>query len=562
MATARHHHLKRYRQIIAALVRNGFGLMLEQTGVFRYLRMRHRPLDAASAKAAEIARLSIGERLRRSCEELGPTFIKIGQILSTRPDVFSPEIAGELEKLQDAVNPFSFEEVRQVINEEFSESPDSVFAWIDPQPLAAASLSQVHQARLPTGQPVVIKVQRPGIKAGIQTDLEILQDLVTFICNHTQYGQLYDFVGMMSELEKTLNNELDFRKEAENAEQFRRNMSERTGVSVPTIRWIYSTERVLTMSHVEGLRISQHDQLQAAGINLTDLGIRLSREIICQILEDGFFHADPHPGNLSIQPDGEIVFLDLGMVGRLNDHRKKILSSLFVGMATQNSHQVVAAIVDLDTVQQRGGLRHFERDVERLMDQVLTMPIAEIQVGPLMAQVFQLAFQYHIQIPGEMTLIAKTLITLQGVIDKLDPNLNLLTIMEPMAGQLLRRSFSVEEIGRDLLRNLNDTKVLMQKAPSILLDMLQKYEDDDFNLRFELKDIQKVQKHFDQISTRLSFSVILLAVSIIVAGIIVGSSLSAGSDPEFNMILLRVSLIVAVTILFGLIISIIRTKRF
>ncbi|HBP38689.1 MAG TPA: 2-octaprenylphenol hydroxylase, partial [Clostridiales bacterium] len=192
-------HLKRYRQIIRVLVRHGFGLLLEQLGIFAYLKIRHRKLDPYSASAAENARQSLGERLRLSCEELGPTFIKIGQILSTRPDVFSPEVAGELVKLQDSVNTFAFAEVCQVITEEFSEPPEKVFAWIDPEPLAAASLSQVHKARLPTGQTVVIKVQRPGIAAGIKVDLEILKDLVSFVCNHTHYGTLYDFAGMMSE---------------------------------------------------------------------------------------------------------------------------------------------------------------------------------------------------------------------------------------------------------------------------------------------------------------------------------------------------------------------------
>ena len=178
-------HWRRYRQIIGVLVSNGFGLLLEQLGIFGYLRLRHRKLDSGSIEAAANARLSVGERLRLSCEQLGPTFVKIGQILSTRPDIFSPEIAGELEKLQDSANPFPFADVRQVIESEFGQPMEEVFAWIDPEPIAAASLSQVHRAGLPTGQTVVVKVQRPGIKAGIETDLSILKDLVGFVVNRT-----------------------------------------------------------------------------------------------------------------------------------------------------------------------------------------------------------------------------------------------------------------------------------------------------------------------------------------------------------------------------------------
>lgn len=579
MALTRRLHIKRYQQIIGVLVRNGFGLLLEQLGIFGYLRMRHRPLDPNSTLAAETARQSVGERLRHACEELGPTFIKIGQILSTRPDIFSPEIAGELEKLQDAVNPFPFADVRKVVESEFGETLEQIFDWFDEKPLAAASLSQVHRARLPTGQTVVVKVQRPDIQPRIQVDLDILKDLVGFVSTHSQYGKYYDFNGMMVELEKTLTNELDFRKEGDNADRFRRNFAARAsqkddlehggqhpgGAMVPAIRWIYTTCRVLTMEYVEGIRINQVDELKAAGIDLTSLGVRLCQDMVLQVLQDGFFHADPHPGNLSIQKDGTICYLDLGMVGQLSESRKKALSSLFIGIASQDSHRVAEAIVDLDTVKQHGSMRRFEHEVDRLLEEYLTRPISEIQVGELVARIFQLAFHHHIQIPAEMTLIAKVLITLQGITEKLDPDINLLVIMQPMASRLLRNAFSLEDLARSAHRSLTDYKSLLQTAPTIMLEMMHKLEDDDFGLRFELKDIDKVQKHFDRISNRLSFSVILLALAIIVAGIIVGSSLSIGVDPalqRLNAGILEGALVIAGIILAGLVISMFRTKKF
>ena len=571
MKKKRRLHLRRYRQITSVLVRNGFGLLLEQLGIFGYLRFRHRKLDPGGVEASENARLSVGERLRLSCEQLGPTFVKIGQILSTRPDIFSPEIAGELEKLQDSVNPFPFAEARKVIEEEFGEPLENIFAWIDEEPIASASLSQVHRAGLPTGQMVVVKVQRPGIQTSIEVDLDILKDLVNFITNHTQYGDLYDFTGMMTELERTLMNELDFRKEGENADRFRRNFAARSHsdesgrIVVPAIRWIYTTSRVLTMECIVGTRISQVADLKKAGVDCSELAIRLAQNMVRQVLEDGFFHADPHPGNLLVGDDGTLYYLDLGMVGEIGEKKKKILSKLFVGIASKDSHQVTEAIVDLDTVRKRFSLRKFEKDIDRLLDQYLSIPISEIQIGPLIAEIFQLAFQHHIQIPGEMTLIAKVLITLQGITEKLDPDINLLVIMQPLASQLVRHHLSLEEIGRELYRSANDVKKLAQQAPPILLGMLHKLEEDDYNIRFDLKDLDKVQKHFDRISNRLSFSVILLAVSLIVAGIIVGSSLSAGNDPallQLHAVVLRAALAVAVVIVIGLVISVIRSKRF
>jgi ubiquinone biosynthesis protein len=565
MAKTRRLHLKRYNQIVNVLVRNGFGLLMEQLGVFGYLRIRRRKELESSRQAAENARKSIGERLRCTCEELGPTFVKIGQILSTRPDILSPEITTELEKLQDSVNPFPFAEARQVIEEEFGSPLETVFSRFDEEPLAAASLSQVHQASLPTGQNVVVKVQRPGIQAQIKVDLEILQDLANFVSNHTRYGKLYDFQGMMAELTRTLNNELDFRKEGENADRFRANFANRTQVAVPQIRWIYTTSRVLTMQQVDGMRINQVDRLRAAGIDLSDLGIRLAREMVHQVLEDGFFHADPHPGNLWIQPDGTIVFLDLGMVGHLSESRKKALSALFIGIAAKDSHAVAEAILDLDTMQQRGSMRRFERELDRMLDQYLSLPIGEIKLGELVASIFQLAFTYHICIPGELTLIAKVLITLQGILDRLDDSLNLLVIMQPVAGQLLRRSFDLREIGRDLSRNLVDYRAFLKQAPTFFVEMMHRLQDDDFNFQVNIKNIDRIQRHLDWIANRLSFSVILLAVSIIIAGLVIGASLTAGSSPEMNrlsLMILRVGLGVAALILVGLLVSMFRAKRF
>ena len=565
MPLKRHVHFKRYRHIIMVLVRNGFGLLLEQLGVFGYLRMRRRPSDPTGEQASQNARLSVGERLRSACEELGPTFVKIGQILSTRPDIFSPEVAGELEKLQDAVSPFPFEDVKKVIEEEFGEPLNDIFEWIDYKPLASASLSQVHRALLPTGQPVVVKVQRPGIQEQIRVDLDIVKDLVSFIHNRTQYGQLYDYSGMVKELDKTLNNELDFAREGANADQFRKNFANRDKVKVPTVHWIYTTSRVLTMERVEGIRITDKEKLKAASIDPTELGVRLCQDLILQTLEDGFFHADPHPGNLFIQEDGTICYLDLGMVGQLSEARKKALSGLFLGIASQNSRQVVEALVDMDTVMKRGSIRQFEHEVDKLMDEYLSVPVTEIQVGQLIAELFQLAYHNHIQIPGELILNAKVMITLQGTLDKLDADVNLLVIMRPMAAKLLRGEFLLDELRQEVVRNVQNYKALLEHAPVMMLEMLYKLEEDDYNLRFELKDIERVQIHFDRIANRLSFSVILLAVALIIAGIIVGTSYSAGTDPSLavvNMVVLRGSIVVAVLILIGLIVSIIRTKKF
>lgn len=556
-------HLSRYKQIVTVLARNGFGMLLEQSGILRKLHIPRRRAEAASGQARPV--LTTGERLRRSCEELGPTFVKIGQLLSTRPDLLPSEITHELEKLQDAVPPFAFSEVRAVIETEFAQPLAEVFPSFQETPLASASISQVHEAILPTGQPVVVKVQRPGTREAVAIDLAILRDLASLLDKHTRLSQFYDLGQMVTELEKTLTNELDFAREGENADTFRRNLASDRKITVPAIKWIYSTGRILTMERISGIRISDTAALDAAGLDRSELGVRIATSLINQILRDGFFHADPHPGNIFVQTDGTIVFLDLGMVGVLNESRKRLLSEMFIGIATQDGRRVVKAIVDLGTMKQLTNLRQFEREIDQLLEHYLSLPLGDIKVGEMMLQIFQLAGHYKVKIPGEFTLIAKALATTQGVLDRLDNRLQLLPIVRPIAARLLARQNSWPQIKRKMIRNLADYRELASSLPPFLLNLVRKVDDDDFMIRFDLRNLDKLEEHLEHIFNRLSFSVVLLALAIVMAGIIIGSSLSAGTSEAvlaINLTILRFGLFLAAVIVIGMIISIFRSRRF
>jgi hypothetical protein len=256
MVINRWNSIRRYRQIIAVFTKHGFGLLMDQLGIFHYLKIKKRILDT-DAKS-DSSRLSTGARLRLSLEELGPAFVKLGQILSTRPDILPPDIVEELKKLQDSVPPFSFSEVRAVIEDEFEDKLENIYKEFEEKPVAAASISQVHRARLNSGKPVAVKVQRPGIERTINLDINILKDLAGFIDHHTQYGKLYDCSGMVLEFENIIKNELDFTKEAENAEAFKQNFTRDKGIIVPNVKWIYTTKRILTMEYIEGIRVDNY----------------------------------------------------------------------------------------------------------------------------------------------------------------------------------------------------------------------------------------------------------------------------------------------------------------
>lgn len=562
MAASRQINIGRYRHIITVLSKYGFGLLLDQMGILGHINFGKR--TAIAGKESTEERLSAGERLRLSLEELGPAFIKLGQILSTRSDIIPEDVAEELKKLQDSVQPFSFSEVKSIIEEEFDDNIEKLYREFDEIPIAAASIAQVHHAVLNSGKQVAVKVQRPGIEKVIQLDLNILKDMAHFIDHHTKYGEIYDFESMVSEFERTMKEELDFSQEGENADTFRKNFLKDKGIAVPEVKWVYTTKHVLTMEYIEGMRIDEYDKIKSIGIDTRVLAERLADSVCNQIFRDGFFHADPHPGNIKVLGDGTIVLLDLGMVGVLTDTRKRMISNIFIGAASGDSRLIVKSIVELGGVPSRSNMKGFEKDVERIVDNYMSMSWDKMKIEKLLYEIFNMAFVNHIKIPMEFTLIAKAFGTLQTLMEKLAPDMNTITVAKPIANRLLIQSFSIEGIKKDVRKSLWSYKDLLIEFPSAMLNFLNKMEDEDFTVQMEIKDINRIQRRLERVINRMSFSIVLLAVSIIIAGIIIGSSLSASVGSEMyqlNIKILKAGLIVAGIIIAGLVISIFQSRR-
>lgn len=553
---------RRYQEIVTVFAKHGFGLLLDQLGIYRYLKMKKDVSNAGAA--ADNAGVSAGERLRTALEELGPAFVKLGQILSTRPDILPADIITELQRLQDSVKPFPFSEARELIETELEDRLENLYQEFGEEPAAAASISQVYRAKLTSGIPVAVKVQRPGIEKGIKLDLDILKDLARLIDRHTPYGNLYDCSGMVADFESTIKNELDFTKEGDNVDTFRINFSREQDVTAPKVRWIYTTERVLTMEYIEGIRIDDLDALDRAGIDRKKLAETLATSICNQILRDGFFHADPHPGNLRVKPDGTIVFLDFGMVGFVSESRKRMISDFFIGVTTQDAGMVVRAIINMDAVQSHVNVRQFERDIDEIIEKYLSAPMSEIRIDQLLYEVFQICFANHIRIPREFALLAKTLGTLQSLLEKLAPELNSLTVAGPIAKKLMIESLSAKRIGGEIKKDLWKYRNLLRAFPSAMLNLLTKMEEENFTVQFELKESNKLQRRLERISNRISFSVVLLAISIIIAGVLVASGLSADTGGEtyrLNLLVLKLGFAVETVILLGLIISMFRSRK-
>ena len=561
MVVSKHRKFKRSTQIVKIFANHGFGALMDRLGILKYLKIE---MQTKEYTEREISKLSIGERLRLSFEELGPTFIKLGQIMSTRPDLLPREIIHEMEKLQDAVAPFSISDVKEVIEFELGDKLENIFREFKEEPIAAASIGQVHRAKLLSGKAVVVKVQRPNIEKNIELDLGILKDLADFVDNRTKFGKLYSFSKMAEEFETTITNELDFRLEGENAETFKVNFKDEANVIVPDISWIHTTSRVLTMDEIKGTSLKNFEALDQLGLDKKIIARNLANSILYQILRDGFFHGDPHPGNIMVLENNKIAFLDLGMIGQLSPHRKNQFLKMLMGITLKDSKLIVQAIVELDAISESINMRKLEKDIDRLRDQVLSVPLSQIKIGEVFNEIFDLAFSYNIMIPGEFTMLAKSLITLEGLVEKLDPDLNVLEIAEPIAGKLIFTLISPEKIGREILSGAMDYGNLVRKFPSVFLNFLGKVEHDDFTIQIKVKEAERYAQKVDRSFSRLSISLVFLSLSIVIAGTIIGLSLIGIEAADFIMVLsmiLKGSLFLAAITFAALIIAIFRSKR-
>ena len=425
-------------------------------------------------------------------------------------------------------------------------------------PLAAASIAQVHLAISNSGKKMVVKVQRPGIEKSISQDLAVLKEFASFIDHHTKYGKLYDFSKMVQEFENNLNDELDFRTEGENAEIFKENFLHDKGVRVPQISWIHTTKRVLSMEYIDGIKINDFNEMEKAGIDRKIIARNLVESMFQQILRDGFFHGDPHPGNIMVLPNNEIVFLDLGMLGRLNNERKSQFLKMLLGITLKNSRLIIQAMIGLDVMANQINLKRLEKEIDLLRNKYLTIPLSEIKIGEVFNEVFALAFSHKIKIPSEFTMLAKSLVTLEGLVEELDPDVNIMEIAEPIANKLIFTTFSPQKTGQEIVGGILDYASLIKELPSFLINYIRALENDEFAVQVHIKDINRIEKRIDRVAIRNSLGLILVSLSIFSSGILIwlGKDEALFADLyDWLIISLKSSLVLGGLIIIGLIIS-------
>jgi ubiquinone biosynthesis protein len=519
----RYIHLHRYRQIANVLARYGFGFLLDQAGLAELVHRRPR----------ETAPLSTGRRLRLALEELGATFIKLGQLLSTRPDLLPADIIAELTLLQDQLPPFPFAAVRQILETELDQPLEKVFADFNPEPLAAASIGQVHRATLPGGRQVIVKVQRPGVREQVRIDLEILYDLARLAQRYTSWGRIYDFSQMVTEFADAIEGELDYTREGRHADRLRENLAGNPTVYIPAVYWDYTTERVLTQEYVDAVKINDREEINSRGYDRRRIAANLAQSLFQQILVDGFFHGDPHPGNLAVLPGEVIVFMDFGLVGVLSEERKHQFVNLLLGIIRRRSQDVLAVIIAMGMVPPEVNMAALRRDIEALRDRYYHLSLRQISLGQAIEELQQLAFKYHLHMPAELTLVGKTVLTLEGLVRELDPELELAELAEPYGRELLRRRFSARALWQSLLDNLSANLDLVQDLPHRLQHLLDLAEKGELTVRIEPLHLRDLLRHLDRITTKLTISVVLLAFSIIMGSLIISTALGAPGNSLF-----------------------------
>jgi len=517
----RYKNIKRFRQIVNILIKYGFDYFVKQLGLINLVSKGEKILKL---KPSKIAQLPLPIRIRLALEELGPTFIKLGQILSTRPDLIPTDYIKELEKLQDKVPPFAYAQVSQMIKKELGADILKIFKSFEQKPLAAASLGQVHQAILEDGNKAVVKVQRPDIEKVIETDLDILFNLARLTEKHIPASRLYDPVRIAEEFAKAIRSELDYGTEGRNAERFKKNFEGDEIIYTPKIYWEFSSKRILTMELIEGIKINNLKELDEAGYDRKKIAENGAKAFMKQILIDGFFHADPHPGNMLIMKDGIIGFMDFGMMGRLDEEMREKGIDLFIAILERNPNKIINEMLNLGiTSQEEIDTRSLKIDIKEMLDQYYDKPLKEIKLGELINQLVETSIKHQIKMPAEFTLLGKTLITIEGIGLELDPDFNLAEIAKPYAKDVILERKSPQRLMVKLLNDLSELYNLVILIPRQLSKTLKKMEKGTFKLEFQHRGLENLINALDKSTNRLSYSLIL-------AAIIVGSSLIMQTD--------------------------------
>ena len=509
-------NFSRYRQILSILFRYGFDDLVERLKIDQYIEIGLQMISRH--KRENVEKLSRAERIRLLFEELGPTFIKFAQILSTRPDIIPADVIKELEKLQDDVPPFSFAEAREIIENELDNSIDDIFSSFDEMPLASASIAQVHKAVLNDGQVVAVKIQRPGLGKIIEIDLEIMLHLATLMEKNIEEIAFQKPTRIIEEFARTLERELDFSTEAVNMERVSAQFLNDRSVYIPRVYSDYSTTRVLTMEHIDGIKVSEKEKLETAGLDPKIITARGADFVMKQVFEFGFFHADPHPGNVFILPDNVICPIDFGMTGSVDKKRRALFVDILETLARKDPERCARLMLELGEYDEEPDIRVFEKEIEDFMGKHLFKSLKDIDLARLIQDLLDIATNNKIRIPPVIFLMIKAFAAMEGIARLLDPGFDMIAYAEPFVKKAKLARYHPKRLAEDLWIAVSDSMNVVKALPAELLQLTRLIRQNKFIMNMDVRGFENFMKTLDQLSNRLSFS-------IIIAALIIGSAL-------------------------------------
>ncbi len=507
--------LGRLHDIAAVLIRYGFGDLVRRTGLAGVLERTGRALHWHVSD--ELARLEPPARVRRVLEELGPSFVKLGQILSTRVDLFSPEWITEFSKLQDSAIALPFSELRAQLTEDLGEPPENTFPRLETQALAAASLAQVHRAWLSDGTPVVLKIRRPGIRPLVEADLRLLKRLAEIVESEAPDLRRYRPKEVVRQFTLSLRRELDFSAEGRSAERIAANFEAQYDIVIPRIYWEWTCERLNVQDYIDGIPGRDTAALDASGLDRVLLAQRGSDAVLKMILEDGFFHADLHPGNIYFLPDNQIAFIDFGMVGRISEERRYQIAILLHGLVSHDAEIVSEILLDWsDNTDADSSV--LQNEIDAFVDQYHGVQLRKIDIARMLSELLAILRDHGLTLPPDLALLIKAFITLEGLGRQLNPAFDMMKSSSPMIKQAMKAHTAPDALAKRGWRALLDSVSLITSLPKDLSRLLRIARRGKIQLQVELLPLKHFSDKIDRAASRL-------ALSVITAALIIGSAI-------------------------------------
>jgi ubiquinone biosynthesis protein len=512
----------RLRSISQIMVRYGFADLLQRSGVAAQLNKAGESLNWQESGANE--QLSAPQRVRLAIQELGPTFIKLGQILATRVDLFDPEWISEFERLQDQVDPLDFTLLRPQLEEDLGASPESLFAWFDTMPLATASIGQVHRARLEDGREVILKIRRPNIRPQIEADLRLLERLAQLAESRIAWLARFRPTELVGQFSRSLRQELDLAAECRNAERIAENFSGDPHFRVPAVYWEWTSERLNVQEFVAGIPARNIPAIQEAGLDSCLIASRGTQAILKMILEDGFFHADPHAGNLFVMPGNNFVMIDWGMIGRLSEARRQQVIKLFLGLVERNASRTTSVLIEWagETPVDEVALGE---EVEAFIDRYHGVPLKQLNLIGLLGDVTRILRSHQLALPSDLALVIKAITTLEGLGRQLNPDFQIVEEAEPVLRCLFMNQFGPQALMRRGLTLLTDNAEILSSLPRELHGLAQTARRGQLRVDMQVRQLEPLSRNLSSAANRLT-------LGLITSAFIVGAALLGASQPQ------------------------------